>query len=163
MANDEGAMFIANASGNHPWFEPGESTPTGEEGKYYIERTTEPEDSIRPYSYKIWLYQNGTYIDATKDLLPIVNTDENDLEHFGVKYDVFVEPKEVSRTAEGSLGQTETMNSQYALNISNANCYNAITSEAKLFNLYPVLIVLKNSCFKRTCRSRSWFNISCWA
>ena len=143
VANDEGAMFIANTSGNHPWFESGESAPSGEEDKYYIERTTEPEGSIRPYSYKIWLYQNGTYIDATKDLLPIVNTDENDLEHFGVKYDVFVEPKEVSRTAEGSLG--ETMNSQYALNISNANCYNAITSEAKLFNLYPVF-----DCIKKT-------------
>ena len=145
VANDEGSMFIANTSANRPWFEPGESTPSGEEGKYYIERITEPEGSIRPYSYKIWLYQNGTYIDATKDLLPVVNTDENDLEHFGVKYDVFVEPKEVSRTAEGSLGQTETMNSQYALNISNANCYNAITSEAKLFNLYPVF-----DCIKKT-------------
>lgn len=145
VANDEGSMFIANTSANRPWFEPGESTPSGEEGKYYIERMTEPEGSIRPYSYKIWLYQNGTYIDATKDLLPVVNTDENDLEHFGVKYDVFVEPKEVSRTAEGSLGQTETMNSQYALNISNANCYNAITSEAKLFNLYPVF-----DCVKKT-------------
>ena len=37
------------------------------------------------------------------------------------------------------------MNSQYALNVSNANCYNAITSEAKLFNLYPVF-----DCIKKT-------------
>lgn len=138
VANDGGAYFIPKTGGTYPWFEPGEAPATGEEGQYYIIRNEEPDGSIHPYTYTIIQCQNGHFTDATKELLPIVNTDENDLEHFGIKYDVFVEPKEVSRTAEGTLGQTETMNAQYSLSVSNANCYNAITSEAKLFNLYPV-------------------------
>lgn len=137
VANDGGGMFISRSSST-PWFDAGTGPGTGEEGQYYIIRENSPVGSIRPYIYTIMQFHDGIAQDATKELLSIVNTDENDIENFGVKYDVFIEPKEVSRTAEGALGQIELMDSQYSLNVSNANCYNAITSEAKLFNLYPV-------------------------
>lgn len=137
VANDGGGMFIPRSSST-PWFDAGTGPGTGEEGQYYIIRENSPVGSIRPYIYTIMQFHDGIAQDATKELLSIVNTDENDIENFGVKYDVFIEPKEVSRTAEGALGQIELMDSQYSLNVSNANCYNAITSEAKLFNLYPV-------------------------
>lgn len=137
VANDGGGMFIPRSSST-PWFDAGTGPGTGEEGQYYIIRENSPVGSIRPYIYTIMQFHNGIPQDATRELLSIVNTDENDIENFGVKYDVFIEPKEVSRTAEGALGQIELMDSQYSLNVSNANCYNAITSEAKLFNLYPV-------------------------
>lgn len=143
VANDGGALFLAKPnSPNAPWYNENDTEPTtGENGQYYIIRKEEPAGSIRAATYIVKEFQGGQAEDATKKLLSIINTDETDPSHFGIKYNVDVEQVKVSRTADGTdstNGRTETMDAQYSLNISNANCYNAITSMAKLFDLYPI-------------------------
>ena len=142
VANDKGLFLAKPNSPDAPWYNSNDTEPTGgEDGQYYIIRNIEPEGSIRTATYTIKEFQGGRAEDVTEKYLAIINTDENDLEHFGTKYNVDIEQIQVSRTADGTdskLGRIDTMNKQYSLEVSNANCYNAITTIAKLFDLYPV-------------------------
>ena len=145
VMNDEGVDFIKN-SASQPWYtsDPGLSPSSYREGQYYIIRTSNSQEgALHPYLYTIKQLRNGTWENRTSQLIQIVNTDETDIEHFGVMYDIDIEQVKVARTAEGYVGQDETMDAQYNLNVSNANCYNAITTEAKLFDLYPVFDCVK--------------------
>lgn len=137
VANDGGILFKKNTD-EQPWYteEPTLDPNDFVEGTYYVVQTEG--SGIRPYVYTIKQLIDGSWVDKTNDLLQYINTDEDDITNFGIKYDIDIEQKEVSRTAEGSIGQREMMDAQYSLDISNANCYNAITTEAKLFNLYPI-------------------------
>ena len=97
-------------------------------------------DTIKLGDYKILIHrmENGVWVDKTGTTFEqIVNTDITD-EDFGTLYDIDIEQVEVSRSAEASIGQIEYTDARYSLSVSNANCYNAITSEAKLFDLYPM-------------------------
>lgn len=145
VMNDEGIDFIKNTA-SQPWYtsDPGLSPLNYREGQYYIIRTTNSQEgALHPYLYTIKQLNNGAWLDCTSQLIQTVNTDETDIEHFGVMYDIDIEQVQVARTAEGYIGQDETMDAQYNLNVSNANCYNAITTEAKLFDLYPVFDCVK--------------------
>ena len=90
------------------------------------------------YITTVFRMENGEWVDKTGTTFEqIVNTDISD-DEFGTLYDIDIEQVEVARSAEASLGQTLLTDARYALSVSNANCYNAITSAAKLFDLYPV-------------------------
>lgn len=135
-------LFIANTE-SQPWFAK-DTAPTGsfKEGNYYITYNSLGEDK---YEIEIFRYENGVWENKTGMTFEhIVNTDITDPD-FGTLYDVDIEQVEVSRSAEASLGQIEYTDARYNLSVSNANCYNAITAEAKLFDLYPVF-----DCVKRT-------------
>ena len=100
----------------------------------------ENKDTIKLSDYDILIHrmENGAWVDKTGTTFEqIVNTDITDKD-FGMLYDIDIEQVDVSRSAEASLGKIEKTDARYALSVSNANCYNAITSEAKLFDLYPV-------------------------
>lgn len=128
------AHFIQNTP-EQKWFNKNDKPAKGEEKDYYITYEDLGEDK-----YEIQIYQmiDGQWINKTGTTLEqIVNTDIED-DDFGMMYDIDIEQVEVSRSAEASLGQIEWADARYALSVSNANCYNAITSEAKLFDLYPV-------------------------
>ena len=128
------AHFIKNTS-EQKWFDKDDKPATGEEKDYYITYEDLGEDKYEIQIYQMldgrWVNQTGTTLEQ------IVNTDIED-EDFGMMYDIDIEQVDVSRSAEASLGQIEKTDARYALSVSNANCYNAITSEAKLFDLYPV-------------------------
>jgi hypothetical protein len=142
VAGDEKDNFIPKDKKGQQWFAKGEQPASGEEGKYYITYTALEDDD---YEIEIFQYENGKWVNKTGTTLEqIVNTDINDKD-FGKMYDIDIEQVEVSRSAEASLGQVEWTDARYALNVSNANCYNAITSAAKLFDLYPVF-----NCEKKT-------------
>lgn len=127
-------LFIAKDPEGQKWFAKGEQPEEGKEGEYYI--TYEALEDNK-YNIEIFRYEDGEWINKTGTTLEqIVNTDINDSE-FGMMYDIDIEQVEVSRSAEASLGQIELTDARYALSVNNANCYNAITSEAKLFDLYP--------------------------
>lgn len=134
-------LFIKNTD-EQPWFNKGAAPSVRDEGTYYIEYQDLGNDKYETVVYRSedgkWEKQTG------KTFEQIVNTDIND-PYFGTLYDIDIEQVEVSRSAEASLGQTLYTDARYSLSVSNANCYNAITSEAKLFNLYPVF-----NCIKRT-------------
>ena len=135
-------LFVANTE-SQPWFAPG-TTPTGsfKEGNYYITYKNLGEDK---YETGVYRYEDGKWENKTDMTFEhIVNTDINDPD-FGTLYDVDIEQVEVSRSAEASLGQIEYTDARYNLSVNNANCYNAITAEAKLFDLYPVF-----NCVERT-------------
>lgn len=135
-------LFVPNTP-EQPWFNKG-SKPSGvyAEGSYYI---TYEELESEKYEIEIFRYENGAWVNKTGTTFEhITNTDIEDPE-FGKLYDVDIEQVEVSRSAEASLGQIEYTDARYALSVSNANCYNAITEEAKLFDLYPVF-----DCINRT-------------
>ena len=127
-------LFIAKDPEGQKWFAKGEQPEEGKEGEYYITYEALEDDK---YNIEIFRYEDGEWINKTGTTLEqIVNTDINDNE-FGMMYDIDIEQVEVSRSAEASLGQIELTDARYALSVNNANCYNAITSEAKLFDLYP--------------------------
>lgn len=135
-------LFVANTE-SQPWFAP-DITPTGsfKEGNYYITYKNLGEDK---YETGVYRYEDGKWENKTNMTFEhIVNTDINDPD-FGTLYDVDIEQVEVSRSAEASLGQIEYTDARYNLSVNNANCYNAITAEAKLFDLYPVF-----NCVERT-------------
>lgn len=140
VAGDQ-KLFIKNTK-EQPWFNPG-ATPTGdfEEGNYYI---TYQELGNDKYTISIYRYEENGWVDKTNTTFEqIVNTDINDKE-FGTLYDIDIEQVKISRSGEASLGNIEYTDARYNLSVNNANCYNAITSEAKLFNLYPVFNCLEN-------------------
>lgn len=127
-------LFIAKNPEGQKWFAKGEQPEEGKEGEYYITYEALENDK---YNIEIFRYEDGEWTNKTGTTLEqIVNTDINDSE-FGMMYDIDIEQVEVSRSAEASLGQIELTDARYALSVNNANCYNAITSEAKLFDLYP--------------------------
>jgi len=127
-------LFIAKDPEGQKWFAKGEQPEGSKEGEYYITYEALEDDK---YNVEIFRYEDGEWINKTGTTLEqIVNTDINDSE-FGMMYDIDIEQVEVSRSAEASLGQIELTDARYALSVNNANCYNAITSEAKLFDLYP--------------------------
>lgn len=134
-------LFIKNTK-EQPWFAKGTAPSVRDEGTYYIEYQDLGNEK---YETTVYRSENGKWEKQTdKTFEQIVNTDIND-PYFGTLYDIDIEQVEVSRSAEASLGQTLYTDARYSLSVSNANCYNAITSEAKLFDLYPVF-----NCIERT-------------
>lgn len=133
--------FIAKGE-DQPWFEQGTAPTSGENGNYYITYKSLEDDK---YEVEVYRMEGGKWVNKTDTTFEqIVNTDIED-DDFGTLYDIDIEQVEVSRSAEASLGQIELTDARYALSVSNSNCYNAITSEAKLFDLYPVF-----NCIDRT-------------
>ena len=140
VAGDQ-KLFIKNTK-EQPWFNPG-AVPEGEfeEGNYYITYQDLGNDK---YTISIYRYEEDGWVDKTNTTFEqIVNTDINDKE-FGTLYDIDIEQVKISRSGEASLGNIEYTDARYSLSVDGANCYNAITSEAKLFNLYPVFNCLEN-------------------
>lgn len=138
-------LFIKNSK-EQPWFNKGDKPALGKEGTYYITHEALEDDR---YNIEIFRSENGGWVSKTGTTFEqIVNTDIND-KYFGTLYDIDIEQVEVSRSAEASLGVSELTDARYALAVNNANCYNAITSEAKLFDLYPVF-----DCKERTASLR---------
>jgi hypothetical protein len=134
-------LFVANTE-KQPWFAKGQTPLVRVDDTYYIEYE---ELGNGKYNTVVYRSENGEWVNQTdKTFEQIVNTDINDKD-FGMLYDIDIEQVEVSRSAEASLGQTLYTDARYTLSVSNANCYNAITSEAKLFDLYPVF-----NCKERT-------------
>ena len=140
VAGDQ-KLFVKNTK-EQPWFNPG-AVPEGkfEEGNYYITYQDLGNDK---YTISIYRYEEDGWVDKTNTTFEqIVNTDINDKE-FGTLYDIDIEQVKISRSGEASLGNIEYTDARYSLSVDGANCYNAITSEAKLFNLYPVFNCLEN-------------------
>lgn len=133
--------FIAKGK-DQPWFAQGTAPTNGENGNYYITYKSLEDDR---YEIEVYRMEEGKWVNKTGTTFEqIVNTDIED-DDFGTLYDIDIEQVEVARSAEASLGKIEYTDARYALSVSNSNCYNAITSEAKLFNLYPVF-----NCIDRT-------------
>lgn len=127
-------QFVINTE-LQPWFDKN-TAPSGEqaEGNYYIVYYNEEDKNI----IEIYRYENNEWVNKTGNTFEqIVNTDIKDPD-FGTLYDIDIEQVEVSRTKEASVGQTLLTDARYDLSVSNSNCYNAITSESKLFDLYPI-------------------------
>jgi hypothetical protein len=138
-------LFIKNSK-EQPWFNKGEQPVLGDEGTYYITYEALEDNN---YNIEIFRSEGGKWVNKTGSTFEqIVNTDIAD-KYFGTLYDIDIEQVEVSRSAEASLGVSELTDARYALAVNNANCYNAITSEAKLFDLYPVF-----DCKERTASLR---------
>ena len=107
----------------------------GEEGQYYITIEDLENNDYNAYVYR---KEKGEWTDKTDDTMAqIVNMDKNDPD-LGTLYDIDIEQVKVTRSKEESIGQSILMNARYNLKVNNSNCYNAITSEAKLFDLYPI-------------------------
>ena len=125
--------FIINTVAQ-PWFNDGEIPDTGEENQYYV-TIKELEEG---YSTKIFRYEDGHWIDKTEDTFAqIVNMDKDDPD-FGTLYDIDIEQVEVPRADKADFGNKILTDARYNLKVNNSNCYNAITLEAKLFDLYPI-------------------------
>jgi hypothetical protein len=138
-------LFIRK-SDSQAWFNKGEQPVLGDEGTYYITYEALEDNN---YNIEIFRSEGGKWVNKTGSTFEqIVNTDIAD-KYFGTLYDIDIEQVEVSRSAEASLGVSELTDARYALAVNNANCYNAITSEAKLFDLYPVF-----DCKERTASLR---------
>jgi hypothetical protein len=134
-------LFIPNTQ-SQPWFNKGQKPSTAKEKQYYI--TYEALEDNK-YNIEVFRYENNKWVDKTGTTFEqIVNTDINDKD-FGMLYDIDIEQVEVPRSAEASVGTNVLTDARYSLSVSNANCYNAITSAAKLFDLYPVFNCLKKT------------------
>jgi hypothetical protein len=126
-------LFIAN-SPERPYFLTGER-PTGKIAKnsYYIEYyKTDSEETMKVYRY------DREWKDETEDGIGhVVNTAINFGtmevgEDFGTLYDVDIEMIETNNNL------TPLTEACYNLSVENSNCYNAITTAAKVFDLYPI-------------------------
>lgn len=140
-------LFIAH-KGARPYFINDEVPENPSEGQYYIKGILSG-DALTGYEFQteVYRWEDGGWrnkteesfgqvvnMAATVDALGTVTADED----FGTLYDIDIEQVEVARSAQASVGEKVLTDARYSLNASNSNCYNAITAEAKTFDLYPV-------------------------
>lgn len=123
-----------------PWFAPGDK-PNAEikDGEYYIEGTPIGDNK---YTFKIFIWDEtnkkwnditGKGYGATIEL----RYDEDHIKDFGVAYDVDIVSVDVPNP-EGSAQDYDTTNHTCNINVSNSNCYNAITAVCQGLQLYPI-------------------------
>lgn len=124
----------------------------GIKGNYYLNfKANQTRDGF--YDLYIMRHDGTTWIDETENAFgQVVNTAHEIIdrqivigEDFGTLYDIDIEMVEVARTATAGIGMETTTPARYAMSVGGTNCYNAITEEAKLFDLYPVF-----DCINRT-------------
>ncbi len=127
-------------------------TQTPVKGNYYLNfKASEVRDGF--FDLYIMRYDGSKWIDETENAFgQVVNTAHSVVDRtiqieddFGTLYDIDIEMVEVARAAQAGLGAEVTTPARYAMSVSNTNCYNAITEEAKVFDLYPVF-----DCIDRT-------------
>lgn len=127
-------------------------TTTPVRGNYYLNfKPSEVRDGF--FDLYIMRYDGSKWVDETENAFgQVVNTSHEVIdrqivlhEDFGTLYDIDIELVEVARAAEVGIGADVTMPARYAMSVSNTNCYNAITEEARTFDLYPVF-----DCINRT-------------
>lgn len=125
-------LFISNQ--DKGYFMTGEKPTTGiKQDSYYIEYyKTDVEECMKVYRYdKGWKDETdegiGHRVNTAIDFATMTIGEE-----FGTLYDVDIEMVETNNVLEP---YTEA---RYNLNVENSNCYNAITSTAQTFDLYPI-------------------------
>ncbi len=136
-------------SATQPYYEDDETPTNPTTGEYYVKGIlTENAEEEYEFATELYRYEDNAWVNKTDDTFAqevnmaftldastgVVTTDSD----FGMLYDVDIEQVEVARSAQASVGNNVLTDARYSLSVSNSNCYNAITEEAKLFDLYPI-------------------------